>query len=170
MLTANLKFINKSSGFFSFFAMFYIGNRITSDSYSRSKYLGHPFVKTNMFHYVPIKHKQLSFMSNGGIFKLYTVPNGLLFSSLTQPRFSFERMLPTECPKNGVLTMHYGVEKNTVNARKMFYWTYLLIWQSLKVALNRSIILKYMYKIVMTATSNRIYILSQSTRSLTINI
>jgi hypothetical protein len=95
MLTANLKFINKSSGFFSFFAMFYIGNRITSDSYSRSKYLGHPLVKTNMFHYVPIKHKQLSFMSNGGIFKLYTVPNGLLFSSLTQPRFSFERMLPT---------------------------------------------------------------------------
>jgi hypothetical protein len=48
------------------------------------------------------------------------------------------------CPKNGVLTVHYGVEEITVNVRKMlkkFYWTYLLIWRSLKVALNRSIIL-----------------------------
>jgi hypothetical protein len=35
---------------------------------------------------------------------------------------------------------------------KKFYCTYLLIWRSLKVALNRSIILKYMYEIVMTAT------------------
>jgi hypothetical protein len=55
------------------------------------------------------------------------------------------------CSKNGVLTVHYGVEEITVNVRKMFkkfYWTYLLIWRSLKVALNRSIILKYMYKIV----------------------
>jgi hypothetical protein len=63
----------------------------------------------------------------------------------------------TECPKNGVLTVHYGVEEITVNVRKMlkkFYWTYLLIWRSVKVALNRSIILKYMYEIVMTATSN----------------
>jgi hypothetical protein len=58
----------------------------------------------------------------------------------------------TGCPKNGVLTVHYAVEEITVNARKMFkkfYWTYLLIWRSLKVALNRSIILKYMYEIVM---------------------
>jgi hypothetical protein len=49
-------------------------------------------------------------------------------------------------PKNGVLTVHYGVEEITVNVRKMFktlYWTYLLIWRSLKVALNRSIISKY---------------------------
>jgi hypothetical protein len=64
------------------------------------------------------------------------------------------------CPKNGVLTVHYAVEEITVNARKMFkkfYWTYLLIWRSLKVALNRSIIFKYMYEIVMTATSNRTY-------------
>jgi hypothetical protein len=64
----------------------------------------------------------------------------------------------TGCPKNGVLTVHYGVEEITVNARKMlekFYRTYLLIWRSLKVALNRSIILKYMYEIVMTATFNR---------------
>jgi hypothetical protein len=58
------------------------------------------------------------------------------------------------CPKNGVLTVHYGVEEITVNVRQMlkkFYWTYLLIWRSLKVALNTSIILKYMYEIVMTA-------------------
>jgi hypothetical protein len=30
------------------------------------------------------------------------------------------------CPKNGVLTVHYGVEETTVNVRKMFkkfYWT-----------------------------------------------
>jgi hypothetical protein len=36
----------------------------------------------------------------------------------------------TGCPKNGVLTVHYGVEETTVNVRKMlkkFYWTYLLI-------------------------------------------
>jgi hypothetical protein len=36
----------------------------------------------------------------------------------------------TGCPKNGVLTVHYGVEEITVNVRKMlkkFYWTYLLI-------------------------------------------
>jgi hypothetical protein len=66
----------------------------------------------------------------------------------------------TGCPKNGVLTVHYGVEEITVNVRKIFkkfYWTYLLIWRSLKVALNRSIILKCMYEIVMTATSNRTY-------------
>jgi hypothetical protein len=63
-------------------------------------------------------------------------------------------------PKNDVLTVHYGVEEITVNVRKMlkkFYWTYLLIWRSLKVALNRSIILKNMYEIVMTATSSRTY-------------
>jgi hypothetical protein len=30
-----------------------------------------------------------------------------------------------------------------------------MIWRSLKVALNTSIILKHMYEIVMTATSNR---------------
>jgi hypothetical protein len=56
--------------------------------------------------------------------------------------------------------VHYGVEETTVNVRKMFkkfYWPYLLIGRSLKVALNRKIILKYMYEIVMTATSNRTY-------------
>jgi hypothetical protein len=57
--------------------------------------------------------------------------------------------------------VHYDVEEINVNVRKMlkkFYWTYLLIWRSLKVALNTSIILKlYMYEIVMTATSSRTY-------------
>jgi DNA-directed RNA polymerase sigma subunit (sigma70/sigma32) len=46
MLTANLKFINKKLPvFFSFFAMFYIKNRITSESHSQSKYLRAPFAK-----------------------------------------------------------------------------------------------------------------------------
>jgi hypothetical protein len=35
----------------------------------------------------------MSFVSNGGKFKLYIVPNGLRFSRPTQPRFSFERMI-----------------------------------------------------------------------------
>jgi hypothetical protein len=46
----------------------------------------------------------------------------------------------TACSKNGVLTVHYGIEETTVNVRKMFkkfYWTYLLIWRPLKVALTR---------------------------------
>jgi hypothetical protein len=33
-------------------------------------------------------------------------------------------------PKNGILTVHYGVEDITINVGKMlkkFYWTYLLI-------------------------------------------
>jgi signal recognition particle receptor subunit beta len=46
-----------------------------------------------MLNYVPIKHKQVSFVSNGGKFKFYTVSNGVLFSTPTQPRFSFERMI-----------------------------------------------------------------------------
>jgi hypothetical protein len=44
-----------------------------------------------MFNYIPIKHKQMSFVSNGGKFKLYTVLNGLIFPTPTQPRISFER-------------------------------------------------------------------------------
>jgi hypothetical protein len=45
MLTANLKFINKNSFCFFFFAMFYITNRIINDSYFRSKYLGALFTE-----------------------------------------------------------------------------------------------------------------------------
>jgi hypothetical protein len=50
--------------------------------------------------------------------------------SLTETAFSKKNMKTassyTECPKNGVLTVHYGVEETTVNVRKMFkkfYWT-----------------------------------------------
>jgi hypothetical protein len=50
-------------------------------------------MKTNMFNYVPIKHKQMSFVSNGGKFKLYTVLNGLIFPTPTQPRISFEHAI-----------------------------------------------------------------------------
>jgi hypothetical protein len=46
-----------------------------------------------MFKYVAIKHKQMSFVSNGGKFKLYTVLNGLIFPTPTQPRISFERAI-----------------------------------------------------------------------------
>jgi hypothetical protein len=35
----------------------------------------------------------MSFVSNGGKLKLYTLLNGFLFSTPTQPRFSFERMI-----------------------------------------------------------------------------
>jgi hypothetical protein len=37
--------------------------------------------------------KQMSFVSNGGKFKLDTAPNGSVFSTATQHRFSFERMI-----------------------------------------------------------------------------
>jgi hypothetical protein len=75
--------------------MFYIRNTITNDSHSRSKYLKGPFGK-NKHNYVPIKYKQMSFMSNGEKFKLYTVSNDLLSSTPTQPRFSFERSISSQ--------------------------------------------------------------------------
>jgi hypothetical protein len=47
-----------------------------------------------MFNYVTIKHKQMSFVSNGGKFKLYTVDRSkLIFPTPTQPRISFERAI-----------------------------------------------------------------------------
>jgi hypothetical protein len=46
-----------------------------------------------MFNYVLIKHKQMSFVAIDGKFKLYTVLNGLIFSTPTQPRISFERAI-----------------------------------------------------------------------------
>jgi hypothetical protein len=33
------------------------------------------------------------------------------------------------CPKNGVLTVHHGVEEITKKMLKKFYWTYFLIWR-----------------------------------------
>jgi hypothetical protein len=44
-----------------------------------------------MFNYVPIKHNQMPFVPNGGKLKHYTVLNGLIFPTPTQPRISFER-------------------------------------------------------------------------------
>jgi hypothetical protein len=46
-----------------------------------------------MFNCVAIKHKQMSFVSNGGKFKHYTVLDGLIFPTPTQPRISFERAI-----------------------------------------------------------------------------
>jgi hypothetical protein len=43
-----------------------------------------------MSNYVPIKHKQMSFVSKGGKFKIYTVLNRLIFPTPTQPRISIE--------------------------------------------------------------------------------
>jgi hypothetical protein len=44
-----------------------------------------------MFNYDPIKDKQMSFVSNGGKFKLYTVLSGLIFPTPTQLRISFQK-------------------------------------------------------------------------------
>jgi hypothetical protein len=85
MLIANLKFIKKNLFVFSsFFAIFYIKNKITNDSYFRSKYLRASFAKNKHVNYESIKHKEMSFVSNGGKFKLYTVRNGLLFQRLLE--------------------------------------------------------------------------------------
>jgi hypothetical protein len=54
-----------------------------------------------MFNYVPIKGKQMSFVSNGGKFKLYTVLNGSIFPKHTQPGILFQRT--TELVKDATL-------------------------------------------------------------------
>jgi hypothetical protein len=93
MLTANLKFrTRKIFPFFLFLQCFTLKIEL-NDSYSRSKNLRTLLLKTNMFNYVPIKHKQMSFVPNGGKFKLYNVLNGLIFPTPTQPRISFERAI-----------------------------------------------------------------------------
>jgi hypothetical protein len=67
--------------------MFYIKKRITQRFlFSKQVSKEHTLLKTNMCNYVPIKHKEMSFVSNGGKFKLYTVLNGLLFPTPIQPR------------------------------------------------------------------------------------
>jgi hypothetical protein len=79
MLTANLKFTAKNlSFFFLSLQCFTLKIEHLNDSYSRKIYLRHPLLKTNMYNYVPIKHKQ---MSNGGKFKIYTVPKRFNFSN-----------------------------------------------------------------------------------------
>jgi hypothetical protein len=75
LLTANLKFRKKIFLFFSFFACFTLKIEQRNDSYSRSKYLRALFA-------VPIKRKQMSFLSNGGKFKLYTLLNVLIFPTI----------------------------------------------------------------------------------------
>jgi hypothetical protein len=42
----------------------------------------------------------MSFVSNGGKFKLYTVLNGLIFPTPTQSRISFERAIIINSIKN----------------------------------------------------------------------
>jgi hypothetical protein len=79
--------LNANFFLFFFFAMFYVKNRITERLL---------FWKQT-FNYVPIKHKQMSFVSNGGKFKLYTVLNGLIFPTPIQPRISFERPILLMC-------------------------------------------------------------------------
>jgi hypothetical protein len=76
LFSANLKLINKK--IFLFFLLSLRCFTLKIDSYSRSKYLRTPFAKN---------------VSNGEKFKLYIVPNGLLFSTPPQSRFSFERMI-----------------------------------------------------------------------------
>jgi hypothetical protein len=52
----------------------------------------------------------MSFVSNGGKFKLYTVPKILFFSPPTQPKFSFEGMI--YWMKCSIIKKMYGNEKD----------------------------------------------------------
>jgi hypothetical protein len=61
-----------------------------------------------MLNYVPVKHKQMSFVSNGGKLKVYTVLNGLIFPTPTQPRISFERAIFDFCRS---LAYKYQIQK-----------------------------------------------------------
>jgi hypothetical protein len=63
-----------------------------------------------MFNYVPLKDKQMSFVSNGGKFKLYTVLNGLIFPTPTQPRISFERAVVLKL-NNSIIFYYYILTK-----------------------------------------------------------
>jgi hypothetical protein len=68
-----------------------------------------------MFNYVPIIHKQMSFLSNSGKFKLYTVLNGLIFPTPTQPRISFERSI------QACQTISFYTEKKTSLSKIITY-------------------------------------------------
>jgi hypothetical protein len=50
----------------------------------------------------------MSFVSNGGKFKLYTVLNGLIFATPTQPRISFEQVSGITAKKM-IRINHYGL-------------------------------------------------------------
>jgi hypothetical protein len=51
----------------------------------------------------------MSFVSNGGKFKLYTVLDGLIFPTPTQPRISFE---------HAILSIHFDCANNEKNSRR----------------------------------------------------
>jgi hypothetical protein len=50
----------------------------------------------------------MSFVSNGGKYKLYTVLNGLIFATPTQPRISFEQVSGITAKKM-IRINHYGL-------------------------------------------------------------
>jgi hypothetical protein len=79
--------------FFHSLQCFTLKTEQRNDSYSQSKYLRAPFVENKPVLLRPDLHKQMSFVSNGGKFKLYTVRNGLIFPTSTQLRISFERAI-----------------------------------------------------------------------------
>jgi hypothetical protein len=61
-----------------------------------------------MFNSVPIKHKQMSFVLNGGEFKVYAVLNGSIFPTPTQPRISFERPICSVKQKTHGMNLQYA--------------------------------------------------------------
>jgi hypothetical protein len=75
-----------------------------------------------MLNYVSIKHKQMSFVSNGGKFKLYTVQNGLIFPTPIQPRISFEHAIQQNVSHVSTITavirpLVIILQKNAYSAR-----------------------------------------------------
>jgi hypothetical protein len=89
------------------------------------------FSNTIFFLFVIDTYYENNLISPVGYFKFFRPPHYL------QQTHENQTIATTGCPENGALPMHYGVEEITINVRKMlkkFYWTYLLIWRSLKVA------------------------------------
>jgi hypothetical protein len=62
----------------------------------------------------------MSLVSNGAKFKRYTVLNGLLFPTPTQPRISFERAIFIKHQKNYIMEAH-----TITNERLCFLWLLL---------------------------------------------
>jgi hypothetical protein len=59
----------------------------------------------------------MSFVSNGGKFKLYTVLDGLIFPTPTQPRISFER---------AILAFTHGFASKFQNVLKLCFYFHVL--------------------------------------------
>jgi hypothetical protein len=74
-----------------------------------------------MFNDVPIKHKQMSFVSNGGKFKFYTVLNGLIFPTPTQHRISFERAIQNQKIKY-IISFKLEIKVSWVDLSEMSDW------------------------------------------------